>query len=98
MAGAQQKPQIVDNPDIREIYVNKTIGVSFDGGTVGLTLGCTRLLPERLDTPPRQDQPPAVYVTGRLALSPSAAVELANALNGILADISKKPDNKSKPN
>ena len=90
MSGGQEKPRIIDSLDVREIYINKTIGVSYDGGTVGLTLGCTRVLPERLDTMPRQDQPPAVYVTGRIALSPSAAVELANALNGILADISKK--------
>ena len=88
MSGGQEKPRIIDNLDVREIYINKTIGVSYDGGTVGLTLGCTRVLPERLDTMPRQE--PAVAVTGRIALSPSAAVELANALNGILADIAKK--------
>src|SRR5450759_145187 len=90
MAGDQQKPRIVDNPQVSEIYVNKTIGASFDGGTISLTLGCTRMLPEQLGTPPRQDQPPTVHVTGRIALSPSAAVELANALNGILADIAQK--------
>ena len=92
MADFPQKPRIIDNPAIVETYVNKTIGVSFDGGSVGVTLGCTRVLPERLDTLPRQDQPPAVHVVGRIALTPSAAVELANALNGILADIAKKPD------
>ena len=99
MAGDQQKPRIVDNPQVREIYINKTIGVSYDGGTIGLTLGCTRVLPERLDTPPRQDHPPAVHVTGRIALTPSAAVELANALNGILADIAKRTNSPpNKPN
>jgi hypothetical protein len=90
MSGNQQKPRIVDNPGVREIYINKTIGASYDGGTISITLGCTRMLPEQLDTLPRQDQPPAVYVTGRVALTPSAAVELANALNGILTDIAKK--------
>jgi hypothetical protein len=90
MAGDQQTRKIIDNPDVREIYINKTIGISYDGSTISLTLGCTRVLPERLDTLPRQDQPPSVHVAGRIALSPPAAVELANALNGILADLAKK--------
>jgi hypothetical protein len=41
---------------------------------------------------PEQDQPPPVYVTERLALSPAAAVELINSLNGILAAISNAPN------
>jgi len=38
---------------------------------------------------PPEGEPPPVFVTGRLALTQAAAVELANALNGILAEISK---------
>jgi hypothetical protein len=86
------KPRVVDNPDVNEIYVNKTIGCSFDGGAISVLLGCSRVVPERLDTMPEQDQPPPVYVTGRLALSPAAAVELINSLNGILAAISNAPN------
>jgi three-Cys-motif partner protein len=83
--------------DVRglEAYVKtrlKTIGCSFDGGAISVLLGCSRVVPERLDTMPEQDQPPPVYVTGRLALSPAAAVELINSLNGILAAISNAPN------
>jgi hypothetical protein len=91
MAGNQQKPRIIDNPDVREFYVSKIIGSSFDGAVISLLLGCTRVIPDRLDTPP-QNQSPAVYVTGRVALSPAAAVELANSLNGILATLAKSPN------
>jgi hypothetical protein len=95
MANEPPKPRIIDNPDAREIYVNKVIGCSFDGATVGVTLGCTRVVPERLDTPPAQGHTSAIYVTGRLTLSPAAAAELVNGLNGMLAAISKTT---SKPN
>ena len=75
-----------------EVYVNKTIGCSLDGGAISVLVGCSRVVPERLDTMPEQDQPPPVYVTGRLALSPAAAVELINSLNGILAAISRRSE------
>jgi hypothetical protein len=88
MVDPPQKPRIVDNPDIGEIYANKTIG-----GTISLLLGCSRVIPDRLDTAPQQTEPPSVYVTGRLTLSRAAAVELINALNGLLAAISKTPNN-----
>ncbi len=87
-----EKPRVVDNPDVSEVYVNKTIGCSFDGGAISVLVGCSRVVPEYLDTMPEQDQPPPVYVTGRLALSPAAAVELINSLNGILAAISNAPN------
>ena len=92
MPEGSQKSRIVDNPDVSEVYVNKTIGCSFDGGAISILLGCSRVVPERLDAMPGQDRGPNVYVTGRLALSPAAAVELINALNGILAAISKAPN------
>ena len=99
MAGNQQKPRVVDNPNVQETYVNKTIGASFDGSAISLILGCTRVVPEKLDTLPRQDQPPSVYVTGRIVLSPAAGAELANALNGILTEISRSQKaSLSKPN
>src|ERR1019366_7286669 len=103
MADADQKPRIVDNPDVPEIFANKTVGTSFIGGVINLTFGCIRAIPERLNTKPREGEPPPVFVTGRLALTQAAAVELANALNGILAEISKgHPDSpasqSNKPN
>jgi hypothetical protein len=98
MAFEQQKPRIVDDTSVGEVYVNRTIGVGYDGATVGLMLGCSRVLPERMDTAPLGNEPPPVHVVARLALSPSAAVELANALNGILADVAKRSGAAGKPN
>lgn len=91
MTENQRKPRIVDNPDAREIYINRTIGTAFDGAAITILLGCARVVPERVDTPPQQSEPPAVHLTARIALSLNAAVELANALNGILATIAKDP-------
>jgi hypothetical protein len=67
-----------------ETYANKFLGSMFDGGGVALTFGSLRFLPERTDESPREGQQPAVYVTHRLTLSPSAAIELFNGLNTIL--------------
>jgi hypothetical protein len=95
MTDNQPKPRIIDNPDAREIYVNKVIGSSFDGAAISVTLGCTRVVPERLDSPPPQGHQPSVYVAGRLTLTPQAAAELVNSLNGMLTAISKTS---AKPN
>ena len=92
MADGPQKPRVVDNPDVGEIYANKTIGASFDGGGISILLGCSRVIPDFIDTPMPQSEPPSVFVTGRLTLSPAAAVELMNALNGILTALSKAPN------
>jgi len=85
----QQKLKIIDDVGSNEIYVNKIIGSSYDGTVVGITLGCTRIVPELIDTMPSTQ--PAIYVIGRLSLSPAAARELAEGLNGILNAISKAP-------
>jgi hypothetical protein len=92
MSDGPQKPRVVDNPDVGELYANKTIGASFDGGGITVLLGCSRVIPELVDAPLERNEPPAVYVTGRLTLSPAAAVELMNALNGILAALSQAPN------
>jgi hypothetical protein len=89
MVENEQKLTIIDDPSAIEAYVNKIVGVSFDGATVGVTLGCVRVVPERLDTSP--SKPAAAYVAGRLSLTPTAAAELVNGLNGILTAISKGP-------
>ena len=85
MADTQQKPRIQDNAGVFEVYGNKVVSAAFDGGAVLITIGTTRFfLPERIDDAPQQGQQPVIHVTARLALSPSAAVELGNALNNIL--------------
>jgi hypothetical protein len=81
MADAPQKPNIIDNPSVGELYANKLIGTSFDGGAVSITLGTTRFMPGES---PKKGKPATVYVTARLALSPGGAVELANALGAML--------------
>src|SRR5438046_9304689 len=68
----------------RSIYGNKLVSTSFDGGAVVVTMGTARIFPERVDEMPQQGQQPVIHVTARLALSPSAAVELRNALDNIL--------------
>jgi len=84
MADTQQKPRVEDDPRVLEVYGNKVVSTSFDGGAVVITIGTARFLPERIDDVPQQGHQPVIHVTARLALSPAAAVELGNALNNIL--------------
>ena len=84
MADAPQKLKIIDNPSIGELYANKLIAASFDGGAVVITLGTMRFVPEHGGETPKKGSPQPVYVTARLALSPAGAVELANALAAML--------------
>lgn len=86
-----QKPQmaVVDDPSVREVYTNKVIGTTFDGGALSITLGVGRFVPKMTDDAPTQGTLPAVHVTARLSLSPSAAVELANALTTMLERLGK---------
>ena|SRR5262252_2850736 len=93
MVDIQQQPKprrVEDDPHVLEVYGNRLINVSYDGGAVVVTVGAARLVPERIDEAPQQSEQPIVHVTARLALSPSAAVELMNALNGVLGAITKR--------
>ena len=91
MGDIQPKPRMIeDDPHVLEVYGNKLINVSYDGGAVVVTIGAARFLPERIDDAPQQSQQPVVHVTARLALSPSAVVELINALNNVLGVITKR--------
>lgn len=103
MADEQRKPVVVDDGRVGETYANKTIGSSFDGATITVTLGTTRVVPKRLNTPLSEEDPLAVYVTARLALTPAAAIELVNTLNGMLSTLAKSqkppmPSDTSKAN
>jgi hypothetical protein len=93
MATERMKLTIVDDPSVRESYANKLISASFDGGAIVVTLGTARFVPEDTTQTPKEGNPPSVHVTERLAISPSGAVELVNALTNILktvSDIQKK--------
>jgi hypothetical protein len=80
------KPRVIDNPAVGELYANKVISTSFDGGALILTVGVTRIVPDRIDDVPNASAMPvpSVHVSGRIALSPAAAVEAINGLNGLL--------------
>src|SRR5262245_62678409 len=93
MVDIQQQPKprrIEDDPHVLEVYGNRLINVSYDGGAVVVTIGAARFVPERLEETSQQSEQAIVHVTARLALSPSAAVELMNALNGVLGAITKR--------
>jgi len=89
MSDKKQKLRLVDDPTAAERYANKVVGASFDGAACTITLGVTRLVPERVDEELREGQAPKVYITNRLALSPAAAVELINQLNQLLTVLSQ---------
>jgi len=84
MADIQQKAKIEDDPSVLEVYSNKLVSTSFDGGAVVVTMGTARIFRGRIDEMPPRGQQPVIHVTARLALSPSAAVELRNALDNVL--------------
>jgi len=84
-----QKLKIIDNQSVGELYANKLVAASFDGGAVIITLGTARFLPEQGATAPKEGTLPPVYVTARLAISPAGAVELTNALNAMLKTLSQ---------
>ena len=86
-----KKPQmaVVDDPSVKEVYANKVIGTTFDGGALSITLGVGRFVPKTTDEAPKQGALPVVHVTARLSLSPTAAVELASALKLMLDRLGK---------
>ncbi len=80
-----EHPRVIDDPTIRETYANKLISAQFDGGAIVVTMGTTRITPNRVDERPDiAGIKPAVHVSTRVACSPNAALELINALNGLL--------------
>jgi hypothetical protein len=84
MAERKQRLRVLDDVRVGETYANRVISTSFDGGAICVTLGAIRLVPEHTDEPATESEP-RVHVTARLTLSPSAAVELIQNLNGVLA-------------
>jgi hypothetical protein len=89
MPTERKKFKIIDDPSVRESYANKLVSASFDGGAVVVTLGATRFVPEDSAETPKEGSTPPVHVTARLAISPSGAVELANALGNMLKTLSE---------
>jgi hypothetical protein len=81
-----QKPVRVVGGAATEIYANKVVTTAFDGGALVVTLGVHRITPERIEnvSNPANLPSPSVHISARIALSPGAAIELINALNGTL--------------
>jgi hypothetical protein len=98
MAEKPKGLRVIDDPAVKAAYANKFIGSMFDGGALEITLGTMRFLPERTEGAPPKGSEPEVHVSARLALSPSAAVELINnvsqMLNTLQAAAQRRPDQK----
>lgn len=93
MADPKQQPRfkIVDTPTVHEAYANQFISAGFDSASVTITLGTSRLVPERMGEGIKEGSVPSVYVTARLALSAPAAVELIRNISGMLEQIGLMP-------
>lgn len=81
MADQSSKPRVIDDPALGEVYTDKLVSATFNGGALVVTLGAMRMVPETLGQPVQE---PSVVVTARMALSPAAAIELVNAITGTL--------------
>ncbi|TXN43876.1 hypothetical protein [Methylobacterium sp. WL7] len=82
---AKPSIRIVDDPSVREIVATSTVTGSLTEGLLFVTLAASRALPEATGLPPSQG--PVAQVTGRLVLTPSAAVEMVNTLSSLLSTI-----------
>lgn len=83
----QPKLRVQDNASVVEVYVNKFLGSTFDGGAVTLTFGSIRAQSEHSEN--GSSQGPVVHVTHRLALSPTATIELINGLKATLTTLTQ---------
>lgn len=77
--------RVLDDPSVREVVATDAVTGLLTDGTLLVTLAARRALPETSGAPP--SQAPAATVTARLALTPTAAVELVNLLNGLLSAV-----------
>ena len=81
MADKQPSFRINDDAAVTEIYANKIVSTMFDGHAVVITFGTGRILPDRTDEQPKEGA--IICVNCRIALSPPAALELANSINSM---------------
>ncbi len=71
----------IDRPDIEEIFADSVSGLIFDGQTLRIEFGVTRLDEVRANTPLTGRRYPA----SRIVLPPTAAVDLINRMQQIAA-------------
>jgi len=75
LADNKQNTKVVDVPTVHEVYANQFIAAGFDGSSVTISLGTSRLMPEKMGDGIKEGAQPAVFVTARLAISAAAAVD-----------------------
>ncbi len=82
-----EKPSltIVDDPAVRESVATNAVGGLLSDNTLFVTLAAQRVLAPTTGAAPGQT--PSAHVTARLALTPTAAVELVNLLSGLLSAV-----------
>lgn len=95
MANEQRRTErIIDNPQVGERYANKTIAIAFDGAAVHITFGTSRSTPAKIGDKAGPPPLPEIYVTDRIVLSPSAAVELQQMMGRVINAVSRPADPK----
>lgn len=90
------KLRVIDDATVRESVATNAVGGLLSDNTLFVTLAVQRALPETTGAPPSQT--PVAQVTARLALTPTAAVELVNLLNGLLSAVPGVSFNAPRPN
>lgn len=75
----------VDLPDVREVFADSIINLVYEGQTLRIEFGVTRLDEVRPDTPMSAHRYPAC----RLVLSPSGAADLINRMQQIVANLTE---------
>jgi hypothetical protein len=96
-AAAQQQRQAtvryIDRPEVVETFADSITNVTFDGQTLRLELGVTRLDEVKPNAPLTGRRYPAC----RLVLSPSAALDLINRVQQITAAMTQAGTLKANP-
>jgi hypothetical protein len=84
MADGKPKLRIVDNPAVQTVFADTFISAQADSSAMRVVCGETRFLPGRVGEGPKDGEHPSVHVTMRLALTPTATIELVNSLTKLL--------------
>jgi len=82
----EKQVQVIDRPDLPEVFCD-AVGLStFDGNSIRVELCVTRL------NPPKPPEPPTArrYVAARLVITPEASVDLWNQLSGMVRVMEEK--------
>jgi len=91
----RQAPTIryVDRPDVGETFADSITGLVFDGQTLRIEFGVTRVDEVKPDAPITGRR----YPTSRIVLSPGAAIELINRMQQIGAALTQAGVAKAAP-